>query len=61
MLSLAAPFILHRGAALRGDCGRIITEDGDNLQENGIHMFPDVTVGLKKLAAICHELLLTAR
>jgi phenylacetic acid degradation protein len=43
------------GAALRGDWGQIIIEDGCNVQENCIiHMFPGVTVLLKKLAHIGH-------
>src|SRR5215203_29351 len=37
------------GAALRGDWGQIIIEDGSNVQENcTIHMFPGVTVLLKQ-------------
>ena len=43
------------GAALRGDWGRIIIEDGCNIQENCvIHMFPGVTVLLKEAAHIGH-------
>ena len=43
------------GAALRGDWGRIIIEDGCNVQENcTIHMFPGVTVFLKEGAHIGH-------
>ncbi|HET6994929.1 MAG TPA: transferase hexapeptide repeat family protein [Chitinophagaceae bacterium] len=43
------------GAALRGDWGRIIIEDGCNVQENcTIHMFPGVTVLLKEGAHIGH-------
>jgi carbonic anhydrase/acetyltransferase-like protein (isoleucine patch superfamily) len=43
------------GAALRGDWGRIILEDGCNVQENCIlHMFPGVTVLLKEGAHIGH-------
>ncbi|MBI1344388.1 MAG: gamma carbonic anhydrase family protein [Terrimonas sp.] len=43
------------GAALRGDWGRIILEDGCNVQENcTIHMFPGVTVLLKASAHIGH-------
>jgi carbonic anhydrase/acetyltransferase-like protein (isoleucine patch superfamily) len=43
------------GAALRGDWGKIIIEDGCNVQENCIiHMFPGVTVLLKKGAHIGH-------
>lgn len=43
------------GAALRGDWGQIIIEDGSNVQENcTIHMFPGVTVILKQGAHIGH-------
>src|SRR6201985_3167956 len=43
------------GAALRGDWGRIIIEDGCNVQENCIiHMFPGVTVLLKQSSHIGH-------
>lgn len=43
------------GAALRGDWGGIIIEDGCNVQENcTIHMFPGVTVVLKENAHIGH-------
>jgi carbonic anhydrase/acetyltransferase-like protein (isoleucine patch superfamily) len=43
------------GAALRGDWGQIILEDGCNVQENcTIHMFPGVTVVLKEGAHIGH-------
>lgn len=43
------------GAAIRGDWGEIIIEDGCNVQENCvIHMFPGVTVRLKKSAHIGH-------
>lgn len=43
------------GAALRGDWGQIIIEDGCNIQENCIiHMFPGVTVLLKEAAHIGH-------
>lgn len=43
------------GAALRGDWGQIIIEDGCNVQENcTIHMFPGVTVTLKSGAHIGH-------
>ncbi|RXK60460.1 transferase hexapeptide repeat family protein [Lacibacter luteus] len=43
------------GAALRGDWGGIILEDGCNVQENcTIHMFPGVTVLLKEAAHIGH-------
>lgn len=43
------------GAAIRGDWGAIIIEDGCNVQENcTIHMFPGVTVLLKAGAHIGH-------
>src|SRR6186997_765307 len=43
------------GAALRGDWGQIIIEDGSNVQENcTIHMFPGVTVLLKESSHIGH-------
>ncbi len=43
------------GAAIRGDWGKIIIEDGCNVQENcTIHMFPGVTVRLHKGAHIGH-------
>ena len=43
------------GAAIRGDWGRIIIEDGCNVQENcTIHMFPGVTVLLRAGAHIGH-------
>jgi phenylacetic acid degradation protein len=43
------------GAAIRGDWGRIVIEDGCNVQEScTIHMFPGVTVLLKEGAHIGH-------
>lgn len=43
------------GAAIRGDWGQIIIEDGCNVQENcTIHMFPGTTVTLKTGAHIGH-------
>lgn len=43
------------GAAIRGDFGKIIIDDGCNVQENcTIHMFPGVTVHLKAGAHIGH-------
>ncbi|HET6990306.1 MAG TPA: transferase hexapeptide repeat family protein, partial [Bacteroidia bacterium] len=43
------------GAAVRGDWGEIIIEDGCNVQENcTIHMFPGTTVRLHKGAHIGH-------
>lgn len=43
------------GAAIRGDWGAIIIDDGCNVQENcTIHMFPGVTVHLYESAHIGH-------
>jgi carbonic anhydrase/acetyltransferase-like protein (isoleucine patch superfamily) len=43
------------GAAIRGDWGKIVIEDGCNVQENcTIHMFPGVTVTLEAGAHIGH-------
>jgi carbonic anhydrase/acetyltransferase-like protein (isoleucine patch superfamily) len=43
------------GAALRGDWGQIIIEDGCNVQENcTIHMFPGVIVLLKEGSHVGH-------
>ena len=43
------------GAAIRGDWGAIVIEDGCNVQENcTIHMFPGVTVVLEESAHIGH-------
>lgn len=43
------------GAAIRGDWGEIIIEDGCNVQENcTLHMFPGTTVWLKESAHIGH-------
>jgi phenylacetic acid degradation protein len=43
------------GAAIRGDWGGIVIEDGCNVQENcTIHMFPGVTVVLESSAHIGH-------
>lgn len=43
------------GAAIRGDWGGIIIEDGCNVQENcTIHMFPGVTITLREGAHIGH-------
>lgn len=42
-------------AAIRGDWGKIVIEDGCNVQEScTIHMFPGTTVTLKKGAHIGH-------
>lgn len=43
------------GAAIRGDWGRIVIEDGCNIQENcTIHMFPGITITLEEGAHIGH-------
>lgn len=43
------------GAAIRGDWGQIVIEDGCNVQENcTVHMFPGVTVYLRENAHIGH-------
>jgi len=43
------------GAAIRGDWGGIVIEDGCNVQENcTLHMFPGVTVRLEEAAHIGH-------
>jgi phenylacetic acid degradation protein len=43
------------GAAIRGDWGGIVIEDGCNVQENcTVHMFPGVTVMLEESAHIGH-------
>ena len=43
------------GAAIRGDFGAIVIEDGCNVQENcTIHMFPGVTVVLERGAHLGH-------
>lgn len=43
------------GAAIRGDWGEIILEDGVNVQENcTIHMFPGKTIFLKKGSHVGH-------
>ena len=43
------------GAAIRGDWGGIVIEDGCNVQENcTVHMFPGVTVVLEQGAHIGH-------
>ena len=43
------------GAAIRGDWGGVVIEDGCNVQENcTIHMFPGVTVVLEQAAHIGH-------
>lgn len=43
------------GAAIRGDWGGVVIEDGCNVQENcTVHMFPGVTVVLEASAHIGH-------
>ena len=43
------------GAAIRGDWGQIILEDGVNVQENcAVHMFPGKSIILKESAHIGH-------
>ena len=43
------------GAVLRGDWGRIILEEGVNVQENCVvHMFPGTETTLKKMAHVGH-------
>ena len=43
------------GAAIRGDWGGVVIEDGCNVQENCvIHMFPGVTVVLEESAHLGH-------
>ena len=43
------------GAAIRGDWGRIVIENGCNVQENcTVHMFPGITITLQEGAHIGH-------
>ena len=43
------------GAAIRGDWGGIVIEDGCNVQENcTVHMFPGITVTLSEAAHVGH-------
>ncbi len=54
-VSIGKSVYIGPGAAIRGDFGKIIIEDGCNVQENcTIHMFPGVTVLLKENAHIGH-------
>jgi phenylacetic acid degradation protein len=54
-VSIGRNVYIGPGAAIRGDWGRIVIEDGCNVQENcTIHMFPGVTVWLKAGAHIGH-------
>jgi len=52
---IGANVYIGPGAALRGDWGKIIIEDGCNVQEScTIHMFPGITVKLYRNAHIGH-------
>jgi len=52
---IGAKVYVGPGAAIRGDWGEIIIEDGCNIQENcTIHMFPGTTVTLHESAHIGH-------
>ena len=52
---IGADVYIGPGAAIRGDWGKIVIEDGCNVQENcTIHMFPGTTVTLNKGAHIGH-------
>lgn len=54
-VTIGAHVYIGPGAALRGDWGAIVVEDGCNVQENcTVHMFPGVTVILKEGAHIGH-------
>lgn len=54
-VQIGANVFVGSGAAIRGDIGKIIIEDGCNVQENCIiHMFPGKTVVLKEMAHIGH-------
>src|ERR1700722_9919146 len=54
-VSIGKNVYIGPGAAIRGDWGRVIIEDGCNVQEScTIHMFPGVTVRLKERAHIGH-------
>ena len=52
---IGANVYIGPGAAIRGDWGEIIIDDGCNVQENcTIHMFPGVSVRLEESAHIGH-------
>lgn len=54
-VQIGANVYIGPGAAIRGDWGRIIIEDGCNVQEScTIHMFPGTTVKLHKGAHVGH-------
>jgi phenylacetic acid degradation protein len=52
---IGANVYIGPNAVLRGDWGKVVIEDGCNVQENcTVHMFPGVTVTLHKNAHIGH-------
>ena len=52
---IGADVYVGPGAAIRGDWGGIVIEDGCNVQENcTIHMFPGITVHLREMSHIGH-------
>ncbi|NNC84264.1 MAG: transferase hexapeptide repeat family protein [Flavobacteriales bacterium] len=54
-VSIGKDVYIGPGAAIRGDWGEIIIEDGCNVQENcTIHMFPGTTVRLHPRAHVGH-------
>jgi phenylacetic acid degradation protein len=54
-VQIGADVYIGPGAAIRGDWGRIVIEDGSNVQENcTIHMFPGTTVRLHRWAHVGH-------
>lgn len=54
-VQIGAQVYIGPGAAIRGDWGQIIIEDGCNVQENcTLHMFPGTTVLLRAGAHIGH-------
>ncbi len=54
-VTIGADVYIGPGAAIRGDWGGIVIEDGCNVQENcTVHMFPGITVTLEKGAHIGH-------
>ncbi|QQR85940.1 MAG: transferase hexapeptide repeat family protein [Flavobacteriales bacterium] len=54
-VTIGAHVYIGPGAALRGDWGAIVVENGCNVQENcTVHMFPGVTVTLMEGAHIGH-------
>jgi len=54
-VTIGADVYVGPGAAIRGDWGAIVIEDGCNVQENcTVHMFPGVTVVLEAGAHVGH-------